>query len=1845
MAYNALQKLSDNIGALEIALSLTDQDVPTQQQLDQLRKYSGFGGIKAILFGQGSINSWKENGAAQADLRLHEPVQRLYQLISTYYDNNDFHKICESLKNSTLTAFYTPDFVPETIYRALTDIGFHPKYLYEPSAGTGIFIEQAIRNFPNLIQIKAIEKDSLTARVLKTISKSWKHNTEVQPIGFEQTAEAEEEMVDLMVSNIPFGNFRVHDPLLIGEHAVIRERIHNYFFAKGISKVADGGLLAFITTDTFLNNPANLEARKYLFSRADFISLSVLPENLMSDTGGTDAPTHLLIVQKNNGKTILNEIDNILIQTQKQEQDDGTYFINNYILNHPQIRMGDQIAPGKNQYGQAHLKIRQSGPIEAIAENLNNILRTDFSKNLNLLKLNQAYKTIPQPNHELASDQSSYRIDYIPAPYINHQEEVSFQLGLFEALPNEQINRAQAYISVRDELFVHKASAKVLATISTKDNPNHDLAVLIASKRQGTNRFMYKVYVNAFGNWTTEKWQNATGIKQECATLTNKLNQYSHEYNIHADDQIHNLFPLKGNNLESKLDIKPFYSSGTLIIHENALYTIKEINKDRTTATLNKVSGEDEQLDFFMHYIALRNTYYELYKLEHAGQSDSGTLRSDLNRHYDQLTNGFPSLNDTTLSKRIRIDTAHGNNILSCLEKKTREGFAKADFLSYNIFAPKEAFTTEDAKEALAYCLAEKGTVDLNLISTIMNKGQSEVRSALRDELYQDPDNGNWLTADQYLSGNVVEKLQSAMKILKAAPDNAEWQHCVQSLKGVQPEPIPFELLDFNFGERWIPLDYYEDFATYLFETPVKIAYLRSRDEFKVKAESYNAKITQEFAIKPISGKNMYGITLLENALENTAPFFTYTVKDASGADRKLPDNEATQLAHQKIEAIRSAFIQWLSELPQQRQDYLVKIYNNTFNCFRLREYNGAHLTFPGLDKAALGIDDLYESQKSAVWRVLQNRGALIDHEVGLGKTLTMITAAQEMRRLSIAQKPVILAMKANVSQIAETYRNAYPNAKILFPGKEDFTPKERGRIFNEIKNNDWDCIILTHDQFSKIEQSPEIMQQVLSQELSNVTADLVTMQELRGNSSKGEIKGLEIRKQNLIARLKETEHKIGQRKDSDIDFRSMNIDHIFLDESHKFKNLTFTTRHSRVAGLGNQAGSQRALNMLYAVRDLQQRFQTDLCVTFLSGTPISNSLTELYLINKYLRPREMERQGIEHFDGWAAVYARKSTDFEFSITNEIIAKERFREFIKVPELATSYAEITDHKTAKHINLDKPELEEILVPLKPSEEQQAFIEKLMQFAQTGDATLLGRLPLSPTEEKAKMLIATNMATKMATDMRLIDPVLFSDHPDNKVNSCCRKVADIFKESQLHKGTQIIFCDLGTPGTEGFNLYEAIRQKLVTDFNIPAAEITFIHDWSDAKKPELFQKMNNGTIRLLIGSTEKAGTGLNVQKRIVAMHHLTIPWKPSEFEQRNGRGARQGNWLAKTHFENKVRNYIYATEKSLDNYRFNLNKNKQVFISQLKNNSLAVRKIDEGALDEQSGMNFAEYIAVLSGDTTMLEKAKLDKEILSLESLRAAHYKEIARSRATLERLTKDNEQEQKTLGLLENDATFYLDQLSYGKDGTKENPIKLIGVKSNEAEILGHHIIDLYQHWKPTAGASGVQRIGSLYGFDLFIEKKENHSLTGENAYHNNLFATRTDSGIRYDYNHGTPNVDNPKLAARYYLNAIDRAPNIAEQYRARIDKNSQEIKLLSIISQKAFEKQKLLDEKKKAVAQLEQEITKAIQDRQLVLNGTAHNEVHMEDKLPDKPENSITVAKVLPITRPEIVHSRRMGL
>ena len=1574
MAFNSSKKLQGNIDALRLAFS--EQETYSVEDMEVLKGYSGFGGLKAVLFGAGDTGSWLQQNASANDLRLHPLTMQLHALLQQKLTEKDYKSAVDSLKSSIQTAFYTPDFLPNALYTAMSSQFIEPLKLYEPSSGAGVFLTEAVKAFPGLQEINAVEKDVLTGQVLLALALTIPVNNIVQIRGFEETSAEEKGKYDFITSNIPFGRLQVFDPAY--QNSAVTGKIHNYFFAKGLDKLGDGGLLAYLVTDAFLNTASNSLARKHVFTSADFISLSVMPDNLMKDTANTEAPSHLLLVQKNDYKEAFSDAEELLISTVDQQNEYGNYSLNAYIERHPELILGDTIKDGRNQYGHATREIWQQGTLEAIRQPLQEQIAEGLGANFDRERWQALQHRLTEEqlvNKEKGQTVANARFfTFLQVPEAaENKSSGQGQLGLFDAPPGNT-DRAQGYVYDLDKAFIDPSTGRQISTIRTTLRPEHDSIVLLTARAKQSGRYLYKLYSNVQELSFSNKWVGGNTLTYELKALSAKLKQFTHDYRYEGDRSLESAFELLADRPLPFTDMRDFYKADTLVIHQGKAGVIGAIANAQADF---KPFEDQKDYGFFRQYIPLRDSYLYLFANEADTLQAQPHLRVLLNRYYENFKDKFGELNKGVNRNRLLQDPAFGFTILSSLERRENDSWTKADIFYGPVFPQQEALHTDDPAEALARSLNDRGFVDLDYISKMTGLDEHELIRQLDGKILMNPVNRAWETTDGYLSGNVIRKLALAEGVAEEFPDDLQIARSLAAMRRVQPEKIPFELLDFNLGERWIPLSYYAQFASDLFGLDTHIEYFSSVDSFKVSYRHGNAKTDEEFAIMPKSGIKMKGAALLEHALENTSPYFSYKVGSGDDAIR-VPDNEAIQLGHQKIEAIRSRFEEWLRELPGPEKNTIEELYNKTFNCYVLRIYDGSHLAFPGLDLKALGIPGLYNSQRDAAWRLMQERGGLIDHEVGLGKTLTMIMAAMEMKRLGIVHKPMILAMKANVTDITNTFRKAYPKAKILAPGENDFTPVKRVSIFHQIKNNNWDCIILTHDQFGRIPQSPEIQQQIFEAELDNVDRDLATLRALGGEISRKMLKGLELRKTNLEGKLNSILYSIDTKKDAGINFQEMNVDHLFIDESHKFKNLTFTTRHNRVAGLGNMEGSQKALNMLFAVRTLQEKFDSDLSVTFLSGTPISNSLTEMYLIFKYLRPNELERQRISNFDAWAAVFAKKTTDFEFSVTNQIIAKERFRHFIKVPELALFYNEITDYKTAKHIHLDKPDLIETLVNISPTPDQLDFIKRLMQFAETGDATLIGREPLSEDEDNARMLIATNYAKKMSADMRLIDPD-YEDHPDNKVNVCARKVSEFYKLSHEHKGTQIIFSDIGTPKPGVFNIYDALRDKLVNDFELPKDEITFIHDWSDKQKPELFRKMNAGEIRVLIGSTEKAGTGLNVQARIVAMHHFDTPWRPSDLEQRDGRGARQGNWLAKKHYDNKVLNFIYGVEKSLDAYKFNLLKNKQTFISQMKNCELNVRTLDEGSMDEKSGMNFSEYIAILSGDTTLLEKAKVEKK--------------------------------------------------------------------------------------------------------------------------------------------------------------------------------------------------------------------------------------------------------------------------
>ncbi|WP_417173739.1 N-6 DNA methylase, partial [Alistipes putredinis] len=1188
--------------------------------------------------------------------------------------------------------------------------------------------------------------------------------------------------------------------------------------------------------------------------------------------------------------------------------------------------------------------------------------------------------------------------------------------------------------------------------------------------------------------------------------------------------------PFKGERPEH-------YRDGTLIVDkENRVGYLSDLKTLRPM--FHPLDLPEEQRVKMSLYIEVRDTYYHLYNVEADTLAPHPALRVMLNSLYDNFVERFGRLNEPQNIDRIRMDPG-ADEILS-LERYADGIVNKADIFDHPVaFNPAEIEKTDDVHTALAASMNRYADIDIEYISELTGASEAEVLEQLKGRIYFNPDSGKYEIAERVIAGNVIEKADRVERFLDENPDHEGARETLAALREATPKPIAFEDLDFNFGERWIPTGIYDSYASWLFETEVKIGYIADLDEFGITAkDEYNIKIQNQYAVQG-EFRRYTGLHLMKHALHNTIPDITKKARkliDGEWKEVKVRDGEKIQQANIKIDEIRSGFTDWLCDQSADFKERLADMYNRKFNCFVRPKYDGSHLTFPGLDRKALGIEDLYPSQKDAIWMDILLGGGIVDHEVGGGKTLIMCCGTYEKKRIGLVNKPMITGLKANIHEIAKTFCTAYPMARVLYPGREDFTPKKREQIFRQIKNNDWDAVILSHEQFGMIPQSPEIQQEILRAELDSVEQNLMLLKAQGKSVSKRMLTGYLKRRHNLEAKLQKIQYALDHRKDDAVDFRRMGIDHLCVDESHKFKNLMFNTRHDRVAGLGNPDGSQRALNMLFALRTIQERTGRDLGATFLSGTTISNSLTELYLLFKYLRPKALDRQNIRTFDAWAAVFAKKSVDYEFSVTNQIVQKERFRYFIKVPELAAFYSEITDFRTAEDIGIDRPRKNEILHNIPPTPDQQAFIDQLVHFAKTGDATVLGRAPLTESEEKAKMLIATDYARKMSLDMRMIDPELYGDHVDNKASHCAAQIAHYYRKYDQHKGTQFVFSDLGTwkPGDE-WNVYAEIRRKLVEDHGIPASEVRFIQEaaGSEGKRKKMIEEMNTGRIRVLFGSTDMLGTGVNAQRRCVAIHHLDSPWRPSDLEQREGRGIRKGNEVAKLYADNTVDVIIYAVEKSLDAYKFGLLHNKQLFIRQLKHNNLGVRTIDEGGMDEGSGMNFSEYVAVLSGNTDLLEKARLEKKIAGLESERQAFIRGKSSSRSQLEHTLGEIEKLDDKIGRIEKDLEAFRSRAELNEDGSYRNRITLDGVESNDPQFIGKQLNHIA---KTVDTGSGEKRIGSIYGFEIIVKSEKSMKEGFESI--RNRFYVRGEGEYLYQYNYGNLAGD-PRTAALNPLHAL----------------------------------------------------------------------------------------------------------
>lgn len=1891
MAYNRRQRLNDNIKAIETAFILDrEQRTPTARERLLLERYCGFGGLKCIL------NPARELADAvhwaKSDLELFAPTVELHRLIRENSKNeSEYKQLMDSLKQSVLTAFYTPSAVTEALTDVLKEHQIIPEKVLEPSAGIGAFVDSVLDNNPKA-DIMAFEKDLLTGKILHHLHPEQKVRIE----GFEKIEKPFNDYFDLAISNIPFGDVAVFDPsytAMKGMRALVTRRIHNYFFVKALDTVRDGGLVAFITSQGVLNAKNNSAARFMMLYHADLVSAIRLPNNLFTENANTEVGSDLIILQKNSQKESLRGDDNLLDTVYNDENRIPT---NNYFLEHPERIIHTTAKLDTDPFGKPAMIYTHEDGVEGIAEDLRKMLHEDFKKNLNLNRYLGIEETKAEEVKEVEGTEKIEKTEKIK-PSIeekqndtvvslqkqekptddaelsqksNHQQP-PVQMTLFDLWGMEEENRLTVHATKKKaEVTVGAAAKKVsrkkASPLVKSVNPTFEVVTKPVEKEEKPSLTDAKEQETAqetkpilpgdelYASISWEENPPINGFYEMMMTMAPE-----NRVLLRQKAELHRQEQLKALGVEDTLDPKfkppmePIEVLKAQIGHgqsekneakadSKTQSTLKETNHEREQQKEQERKREelarkkedamkprpfDEKLESFHRegsmvldsarnvgvlkdltkygatfmpldlnmeqkekavlYIALRDAYQKLYTYEAEEQTENKQMRESLNAYYDAFFIRFGNLNAKQNVKFILMD-ASGRDMLS-LERVENGQFTKSDIFDHPVsFSLDEVSHVDSPEEALTASLNKFGRIDLPYMTELSDMPEKELTEALKGRIYYNPLIDGYEIADRFIAGNVIEKAERIEEWLKENPDHAIVRESLEALKASIPEPIAFEDLDFNFGERWIPTGVYSAYMSHLFNTQVSIVYSDSMDEYSAKCSMKTMAITDEYMVKGYY-RHYDGMSLLKHALHNTCPDMMKSIgEDENGNDIKVRDSEGIQLANAKIDEIRNGFSEWLEEQSDSFKERLTTMYNRKFNCFVRPKYDGSHQTFPGLDLKALGgkygVKSVYPSQKDCVWMLLQNGGGICDHAVGTGKTLIMCMAAHEMKRLGMAHKPMIIGLKANVAEIAATYQTAYPHARILYASEKDFSTKNRVSFFNNIKNNDYDCVIMSHDQFGKIPQSPELQRQILQAELDTVEENLEVIRTQGKDVSRGMLKGLEKRKFNLEVKLQKIAYSIEQRTDDVVDFRMMGIDHLFVDESHQFKNLMFNTRHDRVAGLGNSEGSQKALNMLFAIRTIQERTGRDLGATFLSGTTISNSLTELYLLFKYLRPKELERQDIRCFDAWAAIFAKKTTDFEFNVTNNIVQKERFRYFIKVPELAAFYNEITDYRTAEAVGVDRPQKNEILHNIPPTPEQEDFIQKLMEFAKTGDATILGRPPLSETEEKAKMLIATDYARKMALDMRMIDPTC-EDHPDNKASHCAKMIADYYHHYDGHKGTQFVFSDLGTYRPGEWNVYSEIKRKLIEDYGIPSSEIRFIQECKNERaRKAVIAAMNEGSVRVLFGSTSMLGTGVNAQKRCVAIHHLDTPWRPSDLAQRDGRGVRAGNEIAKLYADNKVDVIIYAVEKSLDSYKFNLLHCKQTFISQLKSGALGARTIDEGAMDEKSGMNFSEYMAILSGNTDLLDKAKLEKKVASLEGERKSFNKGKRDSETKLQSKTAELGNNKASLKGMTEDYGKFMGKAKKDKDGNILNLITLDGVESTNLEVIGKHLQMLAE--KETTGGQ-YKRIGEIYGFPVKIVSET--SFENGLPFVDNRFLV--EGNYKYQYNYGHIAKSDPIAAANNFLNALQKIPSYIEQYDSRCKALEKEIPQLEEIAGKTWKKEEELKGLKAELAALDRKI------------------------------------------------------
>lgn len=972
--------------------------------------------------------------------------------------------------------------------------------------------------------------------------------------------------------------------------------------------------------------------------------------------------------------------------------------------------------------------------------------------------------------------------------------------------------------------------------------------------------------------------------------------------------------------------------------------------------------------------VAIRDCVRELIRLQMEETEDADTKisaeQARLNALYDSYTAKWGLLNSTANKRAFSEDSSYP--LLCSLEKLDEDGNLdrKADMFTKRTIRKSETITHVDtANEALAVSLEENGKVALSFMSGLCGKSAEQITEELTGVIFKNPDTQGWETADEYLSGNVREKLRIAEK---TSENDTSYKSNVEALKKVQPKKLDASEIEVRLGTMWIPLEVYDQFMRETFQPPqyikdiIKLQYSKYTGEWNIEGKNTDRSI---LVTNTYGTKRATAYRLLESSLnlKNIQIFDTYT--DTEGKEHRELNKKETILASQKQDMIKEKFKDWIFR-DRERREMLVSIYNEKFNSIRPRQFDGSHLEFPGMNPEIT----LKPHQKNAIAHQLYGRNTLLAHCVGAGKTFEMAAAAMEAKRIGLAHKSLFVVPNHLTEQWGAEFLTLYPAANILVATKKDFRPENRKRFCARIATGDYDAIIIGHSQFEKIPLSAERQRAVLESQIDEIEIAITLAKKEQGENYT--IKQMVKSRKSLEVRLEKLNEK---KKDDVVTFEELGVDRLFVDESHGFKNLFLYTKMRNVAGVA-QSESQKSMDMYNKCRYMDE-ITGGKGITFATGTPVSNSMTELYTIQRYLQYDRLQEMELGMFDNWASAFGETVTALELSPEGSgYRMKTRFANFFNLPELMSVFQEVADIQTADMLRLPVPEAEYENIVLPASEEQKEILESLSERADR-----VRNREVDPSEDN--MLKITTDGRKLALDQRLINDML-PDTENNKVSACAEKCFEIWNETKEQKSAQLIFCDSSTPKKDGtFNVYDALKEKLMQK-GVPEQEIAFIHDANtDVQKAKLFTKVRSGQVRFLLGSTSKMGAGTNVQDKLIALHHLDVPWRPADIEQQEGRILRQGNQ------NEKVKIFRYITENTFDAYSWQLIENKQKFIGQIMTSKSPVRScqdVDEAAL------SYAEVKALATGNPKIKEKMDLDIQETKLKMLKANYESNLFR---------------------------------------------------------------------------------------------------------------------------------------------------------------------------------------------------------------------------------------------------------